>query len=494
MSFTEFAFYPYLLLVFIVNTLLPHKTRWVGLLLASYAFYALVSPVFVPVLFLCTAITYGCARMIEGVPDRRKKAAWLRLGLILLILILLIFKYAAFWQSALNLSESARLLMPLGLSFYTLQTIGYLLDVYRGAAHAEKNPAKLALFVSFFPQLISGPIARVNQLLPQLLNPTLPNHDRLIRASVRIGWGLMKKLLLANRLAVIADAVFNAPSEHPAPRLAAGILAFSLQIYIDFSAYTDIAIGTASLLGIDLVENFRQPYFAASPIEFWRRWHISLSNWLRDYIFLPLEFSSRRKHWKPLLFKSASAPLLLAWRDNFYHIRNIMLTFLISGLWHGADFTFLVWGGLHGAFQAGETLLTAAKKPHAPRHPKRRQLLQRMLTFSLVSLAWVFFRSHSLENAFIMLERIFTLQGVFNGSSWSLSGMGLGGTERTLLIILLIAFGISEYLANKTPVIERIIRQPLALRWAIFFAALVSLFIFGYYGGSAYSQFLYFQF
>ncbi|HET59116.1 MAG TPA: MBOAT family protein [Chloroflexi bacterium] len=497
MNFTNFWFYPFLLLVTIVNYLLPRKTRWVALLIASWGFYLSVDLRFAAVLLLVTVFAYTFSLRIADAVERAEKKRWLTAGIIALLIPLASFKILDFsslilsaWFSSDN-DAIIRFLMPLGLSFYTFTALAYLIDIYRGTATLQRSFPRFALFLSLFPKLIAGPIERATPLMTQLFDPAPFDHDRFVQSTVRVGWGLLKKIVLANRLAVIADAVFNAPDGRSAPVLIAGVLAFTFQVYIDFSAYTDIAIGVAGMLGIQLSENFKQPYFAQSVTDFWRRWHISFSSWLRDYLFLPLNFASRRKKivLKPRKDGRSRSPFWQDLADHAFTYRNILVTFLISGLWHGSNWTFLAWGFLHGIFQAVEL-----QRRHLHKTQKNHPLRAVAITFFLTTIAWIFFRANSIPDAFTILGRIGAFKHFFTLSGWDMSSLGLDFNDRLLAFFLVIIFFVIEVIERDTSFLHIFHQQKLWLRWIIYIAAIMAILLFGQYGGSAYSQFLYFQF
>ena len=336
MSLPTFLFLLFLAIVVIVNTLIPRIHRWIWWLISSYAFCIFFDLKSSLVLLAITLEAYLFGLLINKEQNYKKKKVSLVFGLVILIGSLFFFKYLNFSITIINdlftLSggtfkyDLINLLLPVGLSFYTFQAISYLVDIYNGTIQAEKNFGKVALFLAFFPKLLSGPIERGAHLLPQLSDPVPFEYHRFVSALLHIFWGFFKKLVIADRLSIPVATVFSSPADFFAPQSIFAAIAFSLQIYIDFSAYCDIAIGAASILGVDLVENFNLPYLAKSVTEFWRRWHMSFSNWLRDYLFIPLNFTVRRK------------------RSGFLKYAIIMVVFLVSGIWHGANYTFYPLG------------------------------------------------------------------------------------------------------------------------------------------------------
>ena len=300
-------------------------------------------------------------------------------------------------------------------------------------------------------------------------------------ALLRIIWGFFKKLVIADRLSVIVASVFSDPGNFYAPPTILAALAFSFQIYIDFSAYCDIAIGAASLFGIDLVENFNLPYLAKNVTEFWRRWHISLSNWLRDYIFIPLNFATRRK------------------RSKIYQYLNIILVFLVSGVWHGANYTFIIWGLLHGLYQAFDAAVLKIrgrleKKYSAGFGSLALRVIQILATFAAVTLAWIFFRADNVYQAFAVLENILTLKGSLHAVAWDFSQLGLTPADYWILLISLIVFSLFELLGQKKNLLQRSKFWPLPLRWSFYLALIFAVILFGYFGAFTAQDFIYASF
>lgn len=492
MTFNNFPFYLFLTAVVLINYFLPR--RWVWLLISSYVFYGLFDVRFLLVLLACTLITYLTGRLIGASQSEKRKKCWMTVGAAANLSILFLFQYLSFFLNSLNVVLSGlglrwtlrgmKLIFPLGVSFFVFQTLSYIWDVYDERHEAEKNFGHFALYVAFFPKLLSGPIERFGVFKAQIIEPKALDNQRLTDNLLRIGWGLFKKLVIADRLAVIADMVFAAPYDFAGPKLVVGLLAFTFQIYLDFSAYTDIAISTAALLGFDLVENFDRPYFAKSIMDFWRRWHISLSNWLRDYVFLPLEYRNRRRRPRQL-----------------WMIMHLVATFLISGLWHGADWTFIVWGGLHGIYQAGELLTQKARdkwivKLHINRDSFIHRVFQISLTFGLVCFGWLFFRANSLAEVGRMLWSIVTLEGVKTSDAWQFfdGSLGLDSQDFGLAIGALLLFILVEILQGRHNLRVILKRQSTWLRWLIYYALFFAITIFGFYGDVTGFDFVYFQF
>ena len=403
-------------------------------------------------------------------------------------------KYLNFFFAILNAASAAagfrlnlrgmELFYPAGISFYVLQAISYLLDVFNGRVRAEKNVGVFSLYIAFFPQLLIGPIERFASFGKQLKDPLPFDYQRFVNGMLRIGWGLLKKVVIADRLAVVATTVFSEPDAHSGYKLLLGLLAFAVQIYYDFSAYTDIAIGASSLFGIHLSENFNHPYRAESIVDFWRRWHITFSSWLRDYIFLPLNMRFRRK--KP---------------RELWTAVEIMLTFLVSGLWHGANWTFIMWGALHGLYQALGTLTGNLRKRAAAffkidREAPANRLARIVWTFLLVAIAWVFFKANSVSDAFYILRSIVTLKDAVEQNAWIIMDGSLGLDRLDLIMTAVMLFGTAVINAykRKNDLAAALARQPAWFRWVAYTALFFIITIFGYYGEVSAADFVYFQF
>ncbi len=403
MLFNSLEFLLFLPIVFLIFWSIPSRWRWIPLLIASYYFYMYWSPRLIFLILFTTVVSYACGILLERAGERLAlRRLILAVTMISCLGVLIFFKYfnflyEAFYDAAALLGGGSpagyfSIILPVGISFYTFQTMSYVVDVYRSEIPAEKHFGYFALFVTFFPQLVAGPIERPDNLLPQL---KMPHKLREIdyRGAFRLMLvGFFKKIAIADAIGIVVNATYNNVTEVNGLAALISVLLFSAQIYCDFSGYSDIAVGCAKLFGINLMENFHTPYAAGSIKEFWNRWHISLSSWLRDYIYFPIGGSRvRTARW----------------------IFNITLVFFVSGLWHGASYNFIIWGLLHAFFQiVGKFTLT-------PRNlvwtkfgvdPKGRLVstLRRLGTFALVTLAWIFFRASTLSDAMIVLKKIFT--------------------------------------------------------------------------------------
>ncbi len=405
MLFNSLHFLVFFPIVCVVYFLLPSlKSRNIFLLCASYYFYMNWEPVYALLLFSSTLITYLAALGIAKYPEKSKKRLCLISSLALNLGILFLFKYYNFAAENISiLLEKFGLaiqmpkfgfLLPVGISFYIFQALGYSIDVYRGTTSVEKNFFTYALFVSFFPQLVAGPIERSTNLLQQFKKEHSFSYENVMSGIRLMLWGYFLKLVLADRCALYVDPVFNNVAYHNGGSFLLASLFFPFQIYGDFAGYSLTAIGAAKVMGFNLMENFRRPYFATTVTDFWHRWHISLSTWFKDYVYIPLggnRVSTPRCH------------------------SNIMTTFIISGIWHGANWTFIVWGTIHGALQCIEKWL-GWNKAHWNVTGK---ILHWFLTFCIVCLAWVFFRANSIDDACTIIVGMFSDLGVpfINSSS-----------------------------------------------------------------------------
>lgn len=480
MLFNSLAYAIFLPIVFILYWLIPKKFKWVLLLISSYYFYMSWNPKYVVLILGTTIVSYSAALLLEKCNSKKWKKAILLITIIICIGVLFAFKYLEFavnsifsvlqfFSIQLNPYVS-ELLLPVGISFYTFQTMSYVIDVYRGDAKAEKNFGYYATFISFFPQLVAGPIERTQNLLPQIANP--PKFDEK-KASIglhKILWGFFKKAVVADTLAQYVDTFYGNIEEHIGFAAVIAIFFFTIQIYCDFSGYSDIAIGSANLFGIDLMENFRCPYFSTSIHEFWKRWHISLSTWFKDYVYIPLGGNRCSKL-----------------RQNF----NILITFLVSGLWHGANWTFVIWGFLHGLAQIIENIF---KKPlQSLKKHKAGAALSGLFVFLFCNITWVFFRAESFSTAITVFENMFT--GISQPIQYLIIGFhSLSIDKVTLFVIcsMLFVLLIGDYIHIKKIEKYSFSKLPFACR-------VIAYIIFVWYilclipvtGGG---EFIYFQF
>ncbi len=440
------------------------------------------------VILLTTVVSYFSAIVIERTENTRRKKWVLVLGILVTLSFLLVFKYTDFalnsvWKVlqlfAVQIQKTTlNLVMPIGISFYTFQMVGYIADVYTGKSKAEHHFGHYALFVTFFPNILSGPIERASNMLPQFQEEKKFHYDDAAYGMRLILLGFLKKLVIADSMSRYVDNVFNHTEGASGLAFVIAIILFTFQIYCDFSGYSDIAIGVARLLGIRLMDNFKQPYYAASVREFWQRWHTSLSTWFRDYIYIPLGGNRVSKARKNL---------------------NLLLTFLISGLWHGANWTFVLWGGIHGLYQIIENTIKSAWKKLKPTaaasattvqgRSKLVQIGQTLLTFCLVAYAWMFFRANSITDAIYITTHLF--QGYDLTQALLDAGMSYISVLKTLLAIL--ALMLYDYFSLKHNLLVEIEKLKLPIRWLIYIIVAVLIIVLSLHNGVK-QEFIYFKF
>ncbi|MFB0498232.1 MBOAT family O-acyltransferase [Mucilaginibacter gossypii] len=393
MLFNSLLFLVFFVIVTITYYLLPHKLRWMWLLAASSYFYMYFKPVYILIILFTIIVDYCAGILIEKATGKTRRF-YLILSLITNIGVLAFYKYFNFLAANLNLLSDTfhgpqlpllDFILPIGLSFHTFQAMSYTIEVYRGNQPAERHFGLYALYVMFYPQMVAGPIERPQHILPQLHRVNNFRSSNLITGLFFMAMGLFKKVVIADRLGLYVDPVFNNPHGHSALELLVATYFFAFQIYCDFSGYSDIAVGTALVLGIELMQNFNLPYLASNVSDFWKRWHISLSTWFRDYLYIPLGGS----------------------KINFrVTCINLLIVFMISGLWHGANWKYLVWGLIHGLLLVAYQLFNKYDIGI-----KGFTFLKWLFTFNLVSLAWVFFRAATVSDAFYILSKILAGKG-----------------------------------------------------------------------------------
>ncbi|MBU0755092.1 MAG: MBOAT family protein, partial [Planctomycetes bacterium] len=384
--------------------LLPFRHRCKFLLAASYYFYMCWKPAYILLIIVSTLVDYVAAHAMDRHNERNGRRKWLIVSLIANLGLLFSFKYYNFFAATWNdlfpsLGTGAHLpaldvLLPVGISFYTFQTLSYTIEVYRGTQKPEKRLMIFALYVAFFPQLVAGPIERPGNLLSQFDRKNVFQYDRVLSGLRQMLWGFFKKMVIADNLAVIVNQVYGAPADYAGPALTLATVFFAFQIFCDFSGYSDIAIGASRVLGYDLMTNFRRPYFAKSIQDFWARWHISLSTWFRDYLYISLGGNRVSK-------------------GRWYF--NLAVVFLVSGLWHGANWTFVVWGALHGTYLITAILTQKMRARTAAlvrieRTPFLHKLFNTGWCFVLVCFSWIFFRADSMGDAWRVVTHL--------GSGW----------------------------------------------------------------------------
>ena len=481
MLFNSLSFAVFLPVVFALYWIMPNRKRWLVLLLSSCYFYMCWSVKYILLILFTTFFSYICAIVLEKQKEQRKKRRVVVLELMISLGILFCFKYFNFVSNSISdvlsmfaikmSSVELKLILPVGISFYTFQTLGYVIDVYRGEVKAERHFGRYAAFIAFFPQRVAGPIERTKNLMPQIYGGGVNfKYERAAYGLRFMAWGYFKKIVVADTLAVLVDAVFGSPQTYHGIILLVAVLMFTVQIYCDFSGYSDIAIGTAKLFGIDLMQNFNSPYFASSIRDFWARWHISLTSWFRDYLYIPLggnRVSTSR------------------------NVFNVMVTFLASGLWHGANWTYVIWGGLHGTAQVIQNLLFHNKS----KKRKRESSLgfSTIFVFGFTAFAWTFFRAECVDDAFYIVTHLF--QGIGQPVQYLKEITLYPGINKLTLLsmaISLLFLFLYDYFSLKTNVLECIAEKGCFIRWCIYvFFILFIIFNIPPVSGQ---EFIYFQF
>ena len=488
-------FFPIVLLVYFV---IPKKIKHFWLLAASYYFYMCWNAKYAILIFTSTVITYASGLLLERAKQMdvdeikkiRIKKSVVAFSFLSNLGILCYFKYVNF--ILFNLSQAFSMInvhlsvptvdviLPVGISFYTFQALSYTVDVYRDEIYAEKNFFRYALFVSFFPQLVAGPIERSKNLLKQLAEPKRFHYDMAREGFLLMLWGFFLKLVIADRIAVFVDTVYGDYAKYGGYYLIVATVLFAIQIYCDFSGYSTIAMGAAMFLGIRLMENFNAPYLSLSVGEFWRNWHISLTSWFKDYLYIPLGGSRKGKL-----------------RKYF----NKMTVFLVSGLWHGAQFTYVAWGGLNGLYQiVGEVLQPARDKAVSLLKLNRQSIGHRLacicITFVLVDFSWIFFRAQSINDALNIIASIFGADNPWVILDGSIYGCGLDVKNFRLLAVCIAILVLADIFKRKGIKLRKVIlKQDYWFRWIFIAVSVCFILLFGKYGERLDSAaFIYFQF
>ncbi len=491
LSFVSFQFLLFFPIVGLIYFAIPHKFHWIWLLAASYYFLMSWNPYYAILLFLSTITTWlsgfliGRSAEFPNLRHPARKKLWLILSLVFNLGILFVFKYLNFFceLSAALLHTFGvpaaqmhfDLLLPVGISFYTFQALGYSIDVYRGVIKPEKNFGRYALFVSFFPQLVAGPIARYKDMLSQFREVHSFDYERAKRGFLLMLWGYFQKMVVADRLKTLVDTVYNSPQSHYGPDVIVATIFFAFQLYCDFSGYSDIAIGAAEVMGFRLAKNFDAPYFSVSIKDFWRRWHITLGTWLRDYLYIPLGGNRCSK---------------------LRRYGNLMAVFLVCGLWHGASLSFLVWGAFHGLYQIIGLLTKSARqrlqnRMHIPQDAFWLKAMRIGCTFLLTDFAWIFFRAKGLSSALLLIRNLFR----FSAWDGSLLNLGLPIPELCAALLGIAAVLAADFLNRRYDLSGLFLKQKPFSQWAICTAALFLIAVFGIYGPfNASGQFIYSQF
>jgi alginate O-acetyltransferase complex protein AlgI len=495
MFFNSFAFIIFLPLVILLYFFSPYRFRWIVLLIGSYFFYMYRRSEYALLLLAITGAAYLFSIQISKIKIRRKRKGFLTAAVFVVLFPLLIWKYGKFlgenvghflklfnWDISISYLD---FLLPLGISFYTFRVLSYVIDVYRGAIEPAKSFGLFALYVSFFPQLLSGPIERANRLLPQLQNQLDFDYERIVDGCRLMLWGFFQKVVIADRLGVFVDKVYNHPGQFEGISLVVATLFFSFQIFCDFSAYSDIAIGIGRVLGFQLMQNFDKPYHARSLAEFWRRWHISLTTWFRDYLYIPMG-GNRVSRWR--------------WHGN------LLVVFVVSGLWHGAACTFIIWGIIHWGYM----IIENATNPLRQRFffllriadTRVQKVIESAVTFCAVTFAWIFFRAKSLPDAMYVVthlnDRLWAWFTLFLNSPQDPAPwitpllMGQGAFDFWLAIggiLLLQAVHLAQYRWSIKGLLQSL---PAWVRWALYYFFIMSIILFGNFTQE--NAFIYFQF
>ncbi len=481
MIFNSYEFLQFFIISAAIYFLVPQRVKWIVLLAASYIFYMAWRAELILLIVFSTFINYFFSRKIYKEKNQYKKKRKLIVCLVINFGLLFIFKYLTFATntfdylfSLIGLNYQIRefdIILPMGISFYTFQASAYTIDIYRGDIKPERNFFRFSLFITFFPQLVAGPIERTKNLLPQFYKKHKFNLERVFYGTQIMLYGFFKKVVIADRAAVAVNAIYNNATEYSGLYLVLATLLFTFQIYCDFSGYSDIAKGAAKILDFDLMDNFRSPYFSTSIKEFWRRWHISLSTWFMDYVYIPLGGNRCGK------------------KRNFF---NLFVIFLVSGLWHGANWTFILWGALHGVYMVIGRLKDSVfgKKKIAFLAP-----FKWIITFALVSFGWIFFRANNVGDAFYIITNLFgdiekwtSMQYLYNVAT----GMGLNIFELFIVISMILLLLFMEFISGRKQVFDYFRQKPFIVNIAFMALMAVIILTTGVFYNAG--EFIYFQF
>ena len=494
MPFNSLQYFLFLPVVWLVFYLIGDRARWAFLLAASVAFYAALRvPYLLVVLALVAVATYGFGIWLDRSESPKARRIWLAGGITANVLILVVMKYLPFLSENLkSLSEMLSLDAPMqplkgfvaiGVSYYVFQAMSYLIDIYLEIEKPERHFGYFALYLAFFPKLLQGPIERAGDLIPQLKTRYEFNYDNMRFGILLFTWGLFKKLVIADRLGFFADEVYGNIHSYAGISLLLGTYAYAFQIYFDFSAYTDMALGTARLFNIRLSRNFNSPYLATSVADFWRRWHITFSRWILDYIFKPLQ---------------------MLWRDQktVGTVAALLVTFLVSGIWHGASWCFVIWGGLHGIYLASSVCWKSYQKrlyeALGIRKGRLLTLCQMAITFHLVCIAWIFFRAQNLGDVWYVATHLFTPASTeaFLSREYIKNALFLNQSWREVAVIVagLMVAGIARLAGRKHAILELgeyVIGKPFLFRWGLYTTLGIAIIVFGAFTASS---FIYYRF
>ena len=460
MTFTSLSFYIFLPICIAVYFFVPARFRYIWLLFCSYYFYCSLDDAFVSLLIFSTIITWLFGDLIYRVNSVMPRRFLLALAVIANVFLLIIYKYENFFLELSGSDVRLNLILPAGISFFTFQSLTYIFDIYNGDLKPEKNIFKYALFVSFFPLILSGPIERAKHLIPQLDLTAKFDEIRAKDGLSLMLFGNFLKIVIVSRMTILTDYVFTDYLNKSGVALLIAILAYTLLIYCDFSGYSYIAIGMCKIMGIEIISNFRQPYFSTSVSDFWRRWHISLSTWFRDYLYIPLGGNRKGRLRKYI---------------------NIMIVFVVSGLWHGANITFVVWGFLNGIYQVIGDIVKPVKNKALSfiKSPDLIRIIETTVTFILISFTWVYFRSSSVSEANAILCKLvtdFNLRNLFDGTFWQ---VGLGVNNMIFALFAIIILVISDIICEKKSCdvsgILTGVKAP--VRWAVYYTMIIMIIL-----------------
>ncbi|MBE7065634.1 MAG: MBOAT family protein [Ruminococcaceae bacterium] len=470
MNITDFSFFIFLIITWIAYYATPLRSRWIPLLLGSVVFYYFAGFEALLVMSVTVVTTYIFSRLLE----KQKKKIFLVLPLVINFGIMIFAKYTGFILSNIPGIDNAnditsKIIVPLGISFYTFQSVAYLVEIYKNKFQPEKNFAKFALYITFFPHIIQGPIARFEQLSPQLFNGNKFDYDKNVKGVLLILWGILKKTVIAERLGMVVGGIFDTGEYSSTFFVIAGAVLYALQLYTDFSGYVNIASGAALCFGIELTPNFDTPYFARNISDFWRRWHISLSNWLRDFIYIPLGGNRKGKIRKNL---------------------NLLATMFVSGIWHGANWTFIVWGIYHGVISILNTFTYPIGEKIRNKFGIRKEgflcsAYQMITTSMLVCLGWIFFRANDIRTALNMIKGLFNFDftNLIDKTRILCRENGLEKSQGIMLAVFLLIFFVVEFLNYKKIYIsDKIVKMPFAVRLFIYVVSLITLICFSVSG------------
>jgi len=493
MLFNSLEFVFFFVVVTVLYFTLPQKYRWFLLLAASCYFYMFFIPYYIVILFSTIIIDYFAGIQIERATGRKRKLN-LIFSLIANIGILMVFKYYNFFIDNINFFNQSifkadplpywSIILPVGLSFHTFQALSYSIEVYRGNHKAERHFGIYALYVMFYPQLVAGPIERPQNMLHQFYEKHHVDLIRIANGLKLMAWGLFKKVVIADRLAIVVNQVYDHPQQYEGTALIIATVFFAFQIYCDFSGYTDIALGAAEVMGFRLMKNFNAPYLAKNIADFWKRWHISLSTWFRDYLYISI---------------GGSKVKISRWYFN------LLFVFIVSGFWHGANWTFIIWGALNGIYLVAAVVKEKffAKKKKV-KESLVSEIFQIVTTFILVSFAWIFFRANSWSDAWYIVthltsnlfSKVIALKSYLNSGLFSgffgIKIKNFDFTEWVLCFVLIVILFITDTIINRHgDIVSYVNKKPAAVRWILYYVIILSIIFLGKFGEA---KFIYFQF